>query len=224
MKWDWKHIFYRLDRKVYDHGKLCFQSHFNAFKPGVLFPISVEYFYCTYFCFQSILYLHCMFPNYILLTTHEQLKSKTFKVLPPHANLRTNVAFQRIVLNPLDGKMNITTSAMTTTSGHWMTIFRTKTESPWLKSSSSELNITPASFKASLSISSSDFWMVARLIFSSIPTKSSHKPPTQWPTFVSHDCNRWFMRVQSCWNDGMVISCTWLIYKSQDISNLQVLF
>ena len=41
---DWKHIFYRLDRKVYDHGKLCFQSHFNAFKPGFLFPISVEYF------------------------------------------------------------------------------------------------------------------------------------------------------------------------------------
>ena len=166
-----------------------------------------------------------MFPNYILLTTHEQLKSKTFNVLPPHANLGSNVAFQRIVLNPLDGKMNITTSAMTTTSGHWMTIFRTKTESPWLKSSSSELNITPASFKASLSISSSDFWMVARLIFSSIPTKRSHKPPTQWPTFVSHDSNRWFMRVQSCWNDGMVISCTWLIYyKSQDISNLQVLF
>ena len=106
-------------------------------------------------------------------------------MLPPHAKLKSNVAFQRIVGNPLDGKM-ITTS--TTTSGHLMTIFfRTKTESPWLKSSSSELNITPASFKASLSISSSDFWMVARLIFSSIPTKRSHKPPTQsrlhitWP-------------------------------------------
>lgn len=90
--------------------------------------------------------------------------------------------------NPLDGKINSTASKMMTSSGHWMAIFRTQTESPWLKSSSSELNITPASFKASLSISSSDFWMVARLIFSSIPT-NSHKPPRQIPTFTNGNAN-----------------------------------
>ena len=110
-----------------------------------------------------------------------------------------------LFFNSLDSKMNITISNIMTTRGHWMKIFRTKTESPWLKSSSSELNITPASFKASLSISSSDFWMVARLIFSSIPTKS-HKPPTQWPTFESHDSNRWLMRVQSWWNSYILLN------------------
>ena len=89
-------------------------------------------------------------------TIHEQLKHLMW---PPHAKLQSTTAFQWIVTtkNPLDGMMNLTASKRMTSSGHWMAIFRTKTESPWLKSSSSELNITPASFKASLSNSSSDF-------------------------------------------------------------------
>ena len=52
--WDWKHIFYKMNCKVYDHRKLCFPSHFTVSK--------------LWFCFESQLSVsnvQLLFPTYV---------------------------------------------------------------------------------------------------------------------------------------------------------------